>query len=155
MKQQTGLYILRKAGGIHPILLKFSELKSLTQLDNDAIKHYSGTTTYLKTINVNKVSTHTFIDLGKVYTIAEFWCNGKKVGVKWAPPFKFDVSEILKKGENQLQIKVTNTWRNQLIFDNSRSKKNKKTWTTNPPKKDETQLELSGLIGPVILKTVN
>ena len=28
----------------------------------------------------------------------------------------------------------------------------KKTWTTNPPKKDEIELEVSGLIGPVIIK---
>ncbi len=59
---------------------------------------------------------------------------------------------VVKKGENNLEIKVTNTWRNQLIFDNSRPKNQKKTWTTSPPKKEETELEDSGLIGPVILK---
>lgn len=83
--------------------------------------------------------------------IAELWCNGKKVGVKWAPPFDFDLTDEIKVGKNKLEIKVTNTWRNQLIFDNKRPKDQKKTWTTSGPKKDETELEVSGLIGPVRL----
>lgn len=128
------------------------ELKSLTDFENDAIKHYSGTTTYSKTIRLERVGEHTILDLGAVANIAELWCNGKKVGVKWAPPFTFDISGFVEKGENTIQVKVTNTWRNQLIYDNSRPKSKKKTWTTNPPKKEETTLEPSGLIGPVVLK---
>ena len=95
------------------------------------------------------------LDLGNVANIAELWCNGKKVGVKWAPPFMFDISAYVKQGENTLEIKVTNTWRNQLIFDKSRPKSQKKTWTTSPPKNDEIELESSGLIGPVVVKTIN
>ena len=93
------------------------------------------------------------MDLGDVANIAEVWCNGKKVNVKWAPPFEFDISKEIKKGKNKLEIKVTNTWRNQLIFDNKRPKGAKKTWTTSRPKNNETELEKSGLIGPVILKS--
>ncbi|WP_405290866.1 glycosyl hydrolase [Algibacter sp. Ld11] len=135
-----------------PESITISELKSLTKLSNDAVKHYSGTTTYSKKINIDELVTQTVLNLGEVSNIAELWCNGKKVGVKWAPPFEFDISEFAIKGENNLEIKVTNTWRNQLIFDNQRSKNQKKTWTTSPPKKDETELENSGLIGPVVLK---
>lgn len=135
-----------------PKSIEIPELKSLTQFEDEAIKHYSGITTYSKTINLKETGRHTVIYLGDVENMAELWCNGKKVGVKWAPPFVFDISEEVKKGENNLEIKVTNTWRNQLIFDNSRPKNQKKTWTTSPPKKEETELEDSGLIGPVILK---
>jgi len=138
-----------------PKSIDMSELISLTKHNNDAIKHYSGTTTYTKTFNLEAVGSHVLIDLGTVSNIAELWCNGKKVGVKWAPPFQFDITEYAQKGENTLEIKVTNTWRNQLIFDNKRLKDKKKTWTTNPPKKDETELESSGLIGPVVIKTLN
>ncbi|MBC3758667.1 hypothetical protein H7U19_09655 [Hyunsoonleella sp. SJ7] len=63
-------------------------------------------------------------------------------------------TDYAQKGENTLEVKVTNTWHNQLIFDNSRTKAQKKTWTTNPPKKNETTLEHSGLIGPVVLKFI-
>ena len=137
-----------------PKSIQISELKSLTELDKDAIKHYSGTTTYYKTFNLQSSGKQTIIDLGAVSNIAELWCNDKKVGVKWAPPFTFDISEFVTNGENRLEIKVTNTWHNQLIFDNQRPKDKKKTWTTNPPKKDETELEDSGLIGPVVIKSI-
>ncbi|WP_298551417.1 glycosyl hydrolase [uncultured Algibacter sp.] len=138
-----------------PEIIEVSELKSLTQLDNDAVKHYSGTIIYSKVFNLESIKKHTILNLGDVANITELWCNGKKVGVKWAPPFEFDISNLVKVGENQLEIKVTNTWRNQLIFDNSRPKAEKKTWTTNPPKKNEKNLDKSGLIGPVVLRSIN
>jgi hypothetical protein len=137
-----------------PNTIEVAELKSLTILENKAVNHYSGTVNYSKTINLDKIGKHTILDLGEVANIAELWCNNEKVGVKWAPPFEFNISEFVQKGENTFEIKVTNTWRNQLIFDNSRSKDQKKTWTTNPPKKNENELDASGLIGPVILRQV-
>ncbi|TWO34578.1 hypothetical protein E1J38_001610 [Seonamhaeicola sediminis] len=138
-----------------PQTIEASELKSLTEFENDAIKHYSGTTTYSKVIHIESVGKNTVMDLGEVANIAELWCNGKKVGVKWAPPFQFDVTDYVLEGDNSLEIKVTNTWRNQLIYDNSRPKDQKKTWTTAGPKPHETELESSGLIGPVVLKVIN
>ncbi|MEN8880174.1 MAG: glycosyl hydrolase [Polaribacter sp.] len=140
-------------GWDNPESIQIDELKSLTKLNNDAVKHYSGTITYTKSIDVKEIGNTTILDLGDVANIAEVWCNGKKVDVKWAPPFEFDISKEIKKGKNKLEIKVTNTWRNQLIFDNKRPKGAKKTWTTSRPKNNETELEKSGLIGPVILKS--
>ena len=136
-----------------PESIQVDELKSLSELENEAIKHYSGTTSYSKTIEVTKTGKTTILDLGDVANIAEVWCNGKKVGVKWAPPFLFDVTEVIQKGKNNIEIKVTNTWRNQLIFDNKRPKNAKKTWTTAGPRDNETELEKAGLIGPVLLKS--
>ncbi|WP_136480753.1 glycosyl hydrolase [Cognatitamlana onchidii] len=144
-----------KEGWDTPGTIEVSELRSLTELKNDAVKHYSGTTTYVKTINLGEIGKHTLLDLGEVANIAELWCNGKRVGVKWAPPYTFDISSFIEKGDNTFEVKVTNTWRNQLIFDNSRPKADKRTWTTNPPKKNETELEIAGLIGPVLLKVIN
>lgn len=83
------------------------------------------------------------------------FCNGKKVGVKWAPPFEFNVTNYVVKGKNQFKIKVTNTWRNQLIFDASRPKHLKKTWTTNTPKGNNLKLEASGIIGDVKLRSID
>ena len=138
-----------------PETLEVSELKSLKELSDRAVQHYSGTTTYSKSIQLDTVGRSVILDLGKVADIAELFCNGKKVGVKWAPPFVFDLSNWIRKGENKIEIKVTNTWRNQLIFDRSRPKSQKKTWTTNPPKINETKLEDAGLIGPVVLKNIH
>ncbi|WP_248722405.1 glycosyl hydrolase [Seonamhaeicola sp. ML3] len=137
-----------------PDVFKVESLKPLTELQNEGVKHFSGTTTYTKTFEVNKTGKSAILDLGKVANIAEVWCNGKKVGVKWAPPFTFDVSSLIKTGKNTLTIKVTNTWRNQLIFDNQRPQGSKKTWTTAGPRPNETELDDSGLIGPVLLRSI-
>lgn len=142
-----------EAGWDTPESIAVPQLKSLTDFDNEAIKHYSGTVTYAKNIDIENESENMVIDLGQVGNIAEVWLNGEKVGTRWAPPYTFDMTGKLKKGTNQLEIKVTNTWRNQLIYDNTRPKGEKKTWTTNGPKIDEIELEKSGLIGPVTLKT--
>tara|TARA_R110002051_G_scaffold95649_1_gene165592 strand:- start:18798 stop:22256 length:3459 start_codon:yes stop_codon:yes gene_type:complete len=154
MSLQNNWKLAFEKGWDTPESIEIKELKSLTALENDAVKHYSGTTTYTKNIDIKEIGKTTILDLGEVANIAELWCNGKKVGVKWAPPFVFDVSNVIKKGENKLEIKVTNTWRNQLIFDNKRPKDAKKTWTTAGPRNNETELEASGLIGPVVLKSI-
>lgn len=138
-----------------PESIQMNTLKSLTEFENNAIRHYSGEIIYKKIWNLEKIGKNTILDLGEVANIAEVWCNGKIIGVKWAPPFVFDITNDLIKGKNELEIKVTNTWRNQLIFDNYRSKNDKKTWTTSGPRKHETELENSGLLGPVLLKMTN
>ena len=137
-----------------PESIEVDALKSLTELENEAVKHYSGTTTYTKIFEIKELGKAANLDLGEVANIAEVWLNGKKIGVKWAPPFQFNISDEIQIGTNKLEIRVTNTWRNQLIFDNSRPENRKKTWTTSPPKKEEITLETSGLIGPVVLKKI-
>jgi len=146
---QTNWKATFEAGWDTPKSIEIAQLKSLTDFDNEVIRHYSGTITYTKPIELDKELENAIIDLGQVANIAELWCNGKKVGTRWSPPYTFELNNLLKKGTNQLEIKVTNTWRNQLIYDKTRAKGEKKTWTTNPPKKEETELDLSGLIGPV------
>lgn len=135
-----------------PEEIELNELISLTEHKNEAIKHYSGTVIYSKTINVEKITGAAILDLGDVNNIAELWLNDKKIGTRWTPPFTFDLSDELKPGPNKLEVKVTNTWRNQLIFDNTRPTDKKKTWTTNPPEKSEIELDVFGLLGPVVLK---
>ena len=41
----------------------------------------------------------------------------EKVGIVWKKPFRVDVTNALKTGENKLEIKVTNLWVNRLIGD--------------------------------------
>ena len=35
----------------------------------------------------------------------------------WTAPWHIDLSDVIKPGENKLQIKVTNVWANRLIGD--------------------------------------
>ncbi|MFC1766300.1 glycosyl hydrolase [Planctomycetota bacterium] len=134
-----------------PESLVLDALIPLSDHENKTIQYYSGTVTYHKTMNLVD-SDNLMLDLGKVGDIAEAWCNGKQVGTRWAPPFVFDLSDVAKKGANELEIKVTNTWRNQLIYDARRPQGQKKTWTSNPPKKNESPHPF-GLMGPVFIRS--
>ncbi len=151
---QTDWELTFEDGWDTPKSITLPVLKSLTNVEHDAVKHYSGTTTYSKVFRLASTGKAVTIDLGAVSNIAALWCNGKKVGVKWAPPFSFDITDVVQEGENNLVVQVTNTWRNQLIFDNRGANKQKKTWTTNPPKKGDDTLDSSGLLGPVSIKVM-
>jgi hypothetical protein len=82
--------------------------------------------------------------------IAVVTLNGKKLRTLWTPPYRLDVTDALKSGENTLQIEVTSTWFNRLVYDASQPEEQRKTWTINGPSKDAA-LRDSGLLGPVEL----
>lgn len=137
-----------------PDSLKTKNLTSLTEVDNEAVRHYSGTVTYINELVIDNPDAYHELDLGKVYNIAEVWCNAEKVGTRWSPPFTFDLTNHLVEGKNELKVLVTNTWRNQLIYDHTRPEGDKKTWTTAGPGKGDKELDLSGLMGPVVVKSM-
>jgi beta-galactosidase/beta-glucuronidase len=78
------------------------------------LNNYSGGVKYQKTITLTEqeVMQITTLDLGKVIATAEVSINGKKVGVRVAPPWQFDLSDLLKAGENRIEVTVFNTLSN-------------------------------------------
>ncbi|MCP4314050.1 MAG: hypothetical protein GY790_22585, partial [Bacteroidetes bacterium] len=81
------------------------------------VRHYSGTATYKTTFHVEKTEEAMFIDLGDVQVVAEITLNGREFKTLWKPPFRLDISDVVKSGENDLEVKVTNLWVNRLIGD--------------------------------------
>jgi hypothetical protein len=56
------------------------------------------------------------LDLGQnVGDIVEVKLNGKPAGSVWMPPYRLDVSGLVKAGENELEIVVANRWINRLL----------------------------------------
>jgi hypothetical protein len=51
------------------------------------------------------------LDLGRLGEIAELKVNGRNLGFRVAPPFLWDISDVLKPGPNSVEIEVTNTAR--------------------------------------------
>jgi len=82
--------------------------------------------------------------------IAVVSLNGTKLRTLWTLPYSLDITDALKEGENVLQIEVTNTWYNRLVYDSSQPDSLRKTWTIRPPSKAQP-LKNSGLLGPVQL----
>jgi hypothetical protein len=80
--------------------------------------------------------------------------NGVHVGNLLAPPYRIDLNESLKKGENILEVQVTGTWFNRLVFDAGQAEEARKTWVINGPKAD-LPLRASGLMGPVAIQILS
>jgi len=85
--------------------------------------------------------------------------NGVDKGLVWTKPFRVDVSDVLKTGENTLEIKIVNSWYNRVAGDQLFPTKKRYTKTNINLKADyrgrpvkTIALEPSGLLGPVTIK---
>jgi len=146
-----------------PTRSTFPELESWTESLIDGIKHFSGIATYYKTINVNESliqsDSHITLDLGHVKEVADVFLNGRPLGIQWKAPYKYNITEAVKPGENHLVVEVANVWSNRLTGDAKLPENQRHTntnitggpqaWTT--PWKDVPLIE-SGLMGPVKIK---
>jgi hypothetical protein len=104
-----------------PERVTLEKLISWSDHTDPGVKHFSGTATYTKTFNVPgdllDKDRHLYLDLGKVQVMAQVKLNGKDLGILWKPPFRVDITEAAKPGENALEVKVVNLWVNRLIGD--------------------------------------
>jgi hypothetical protein len=99
----------------------FDDLVSWTERPEEGVKHFSGTATYAKTIEIPperlEGDRSLLLDLGRVEVIAEVRLNGAELGLLWKPPFRVDVTGAARAGPNALEVGVTNLWPNRLIGD--------------------------------------
>lgn len=95
-----------------------------------------------------------WLDLGDVKNLGEVIVNGKSLGIVWKQPFRVNVTNVLKAGENKIEIKVTDLWVNRLIGDAQPGVTNKITYTTMPFYQANSKLLPAGLLGPVKLVSI-
>jgi len=102
-----------------PASAGFAQLTSWSEHSDPGIKYYSGTGVYTGTFESSapKAGQAAILDLGAVADIARVSLNGQPAGVFWRPPFRTDVTTLLKEGTNTLEIRVANRWVNRLIGD--------------------------------------
>ena len=85
------------------------------------IRYFSGTATYTKEVKVPEAllakGLRVFLDLGDVRELAEVRVNARDLGTVWHAPYRVEVTDLLRAGDNRLEIKVTNTWANRMIGD--------------------------------------
>jgi len=129
-------------------------LTGWTDMEPEGIKHYSGTAVYRYVFSFKtspEDSARYWLDLGKVFNIAEVRLNGETCGVAWTEPFRLEITGKIHPGENQLEISVSNTWANRIMLDHSKPEEERLTWTTAPYRLRGRPLLESGLMGPVTL----
>jgi len=102
-----------------PASVRLDRLMYLSQHKDGGIRHFSGTATYRTVFSYQSsvLSNRTYLDLGEVRNLAEVILNGKNLGILWKQPFRVDVTDAIKEGSNELEVRVTNLWVNRLIGD--------------------------------------
>ena len=143
-----------------PPQARFDKLVSWTNNSNEGVKYFSGTATYSKDLTAPeswfRPGVKVLLDLGAVKEIAEVSVNGTPVGgILWKPPFRADVTSVLKPGVNHLEVKITNLWPNRIIGDQQPNATRKYAWLDYRPFKANAPLLESGLMGPVIVLTAS
>ena len=101
------------------------ELPALTNLADHtepSVRHFAGTATYRLRFpsparSAAPARERVFLDLGKVECIARVTLNGRDLGVLWHPPFRIEVTDTLRPGDNELVVAVSTTWHNRLVGD--------------------------------------
>ena len=134
----------------------FDSLYDWASATDERIKYFSGTATYTKNVTIEKTNTQAYIlDLGQAMVMAKVKVNGKYAGGVWTSPYRIDVTDYVKDGENTLEVMVVNNWMNRLIGDARLPEQDRITWTNVQSWNADSHLQPSGLIGPVRLLTVN
>lgn len=90
---------------------KLDLISSITGYENK-----SGTVRYEGTTQLEKkdIERNICLDLGNAYETAEVFVNGHSAGVRICKPYRFELTGLLKEGENRLAIEVTNTLGTQM-----------------------------------------
>lgn len=139
-------------------VLPLAALRSWTDFPEEEVKYFSGTATYERTLVLpadwKGEQRRFWLELGEVKNLAAIRVNGRAVATLWKPPFRADLTEALRAGENRLEIAVTNLWPNRLIGDQRLSAAQRRTWSTYQPYQADSPLLPSGLLGPVTLRAV-
>ena len=162
-----------------PEQVVFDSLVDWSKRPEDGIRYYSGIAVYMKSFDLPenaelKENSEYFIDLGKLKNLGRIKLNGKDLGIIWTLPLQVDITNVLKRKSNHLEIEVANLWINRLIGDelqpwdgvkddkwpewliNGTQRESKRyTFTTHRFYKKNDPLSESGLIGPVSIKMVN
>lgn len=160
MEAPAGPYVIETGWTVHfapgwgaPEQAAFPRLVSWTERAEDGIKYYSGAATY-KTVfdaprNLLADGQYLELDLGEVANLAEVRWNGQDLGVLWKPPFRVEVTGLVKERGNLLEVKVVNLWVNRLIGDEKLSEDQRFTHTNMHKFRADSPLRPSGLLGPV------
>jgi hypothetical protein len=148
-----------------PSSVNLDKLISWIDHENEGINYFSGKATYSNSFNISKETLgedkSIVIDLGEVFDVAEVFLNNNSAGILWTKPFKVDITDIVKEGENQVEIKITNMWINRLTGDMDLPVEEKFCRTNRPyilegseMGDEKYRVQDAGLLGPVTIQQI-
>jgi hypothetical protein len=123
--------------------MKMDQPKDLKETD---FVNFTGTVIYRHKTDHNGIKP-AYLNLGKVWGISELFVNGINCGVRWYGNRIYNIADVMQKGSNLIEIKVTTTMGNYMktLIDNKTAQKFTALKTKDQP------IQSMGLIGPVTL----
>ena len=132
--------------------LKMDTLRSLSTIEDPAVKFFSGQVDYANTFTLDaKPEGRLYLDLGKVMVMARVYVNDQYAGGVWTRPYRVNVTDLVAEGENTVRVEVVNNWQNRLVGDQQLPEEQRRTYATVNPFNAGSGLQESGLMGPVRL----
>lgn len=127
--------------------------------EDDRIKYFSGTAVYSTSFTLSDKDLSEdeyYLSIDTLHSIGKVRLNNEDVETLWTPPYRVNISPYLREGDNKLEIAVTNTWVNQLVYQSSYSVEKRDTWTLIDVIKPDHPLMPSGIVGEIsIIKSLN
>lgn len=123
-----------KGGPVLPEPVKTSKLMSWTEFADPNAKNFSGTAKY--SISVKKPVGEADawqLDLGNAQESVNVKLNGKVVGTAIGPDYKFEIPAELFGEDNLLEIEVSNSMANRIIYMDQQNMPWKKFYNINMP----------------------
>lgn len=139
-----------------PSPVRMATLDNLSDNANDSIRYFSGTATYTTSVNLDRAGRgeHMFMAFDNVGTMAKVYINGKYAGGVWTAPYRLDVTDFVKNGNNDVKVEVVNTWVNRIVGDMNLPESERETYLFVNHLNAKTPLPPSGIIGKVKFETV-
>ncbi len=114
-------------------------------------KWYSGFASYKNRFKLSKKSGRYVLDLGQTCHQAEVYINGNKAGERVWAPYRLDVTELLRDGNNEIEVIISNSAgvKHQfMLLDEGAALGWNRYWNCDNMQREGEKL-ISGLIGPV------
>jgi len=160
-----------------PASILFKTLTPWNEHSDESIRYFSGTAVYKRDFECQAgAGDEVWFELGKVEVISELFINGEPAQILWKPPYRANVTHLVRPGKNSVEVHVANLWPNRLIGDERfprdfevrgnglawelpqwliddkpRTEPRRKSFATCSYYKKDDPLLPSGLIGPVKL----
>ena len=133
--------------------IRLDALSDLSKSADPAIRHYSGKVVYRTKFTASKPSSGEIarLSFGGAREIARVRVNGREAGGIWTAPYEVQVTDLLRDGENNLEVEVCTSWVNRLVGDAALPAEKRPTWISVGGYKANHPLVPSGLFGPTRL----
>lgn len=84
----------------------------------DGLKYYSGGAAYSQTVHLGgeQCKKTAVLSVDRIVSTAEAFINGQSLGVRFAPPWRWDTGNTLREGKNEVRLEIYNTIGNHYEY---------------------------------------